>query len=85
MGISTINSYRGAQLFEIVGLHDEVVHLCFKDTVSRIQGARFADLGGLLKYIHGGEYHAYNPDVVYDLQKAVNSGDYATIRTTPGW
>ncbi|MCP5158680.1 MAG: glutamate synthase large subunit [Gammaproteobacteria bacterium] len=97
MGISTINSYRGAQLFEIVGLHDEVVDLCFKGTVSRIQGARFADLeaeqlelsrrawkrrqaidaGGLLKYIHGGEYHAYNPDVVYALQKAVSSGDYA--------
>ncbi|HRF45283.1 MAG TPA: glutamate synthase large subunit [Candidatus Competibacteraceae bacterium] len=97
MGISTINSYRGAQLFEIVGLHDEVVDLCFKDTVSRIQGARFADLeaeqielsrrawkrrqaidaGGLLKYIHGGEYHAYNPDVVYALQKAVSSGSYA--------
>ncbi|MEZ5585182.1 MAG: glutamate synthase central domain-containing protein [Candidatus Competibacteraceae bacterium] len=32
MGISTINSYRGAQLFEIVGLHDEVVDLCFKET-----------------------------------------------------
>ena len=44
MGISTVNSYRGAQLFEIVGLHDEVVNLCFKDSVSRIQGARFADL-----------------------------------------
>jgi len=97
MGISTVNSYRGAQLFEIVGLHDEVVNLCFKDSVSRIQGARFADLeaelihlaeqawkrrkpietGGLLKYIHGGEYHAYNPDVVQALQKAVGSGDYA--------
>ncbi len=96
MGISTLNSYRGAQLFEIVGLHDEVVELCFKDTVSRIQGARFADLeteqaelaalawkrrapietGGLLKYIHGGEYHAYNPDVVQTLQRAVDSGDY---------
>ncbi len=100
MGISTVNSYRGAQLFEIVGLHDEVVHLCFKDTISRIQGARFADLeaeqaqlatrawkrresieaGGLLKYIHGGEYHAYNPDVVLTLQKAVASGDYADYR-----
>ncbi len=97
MGISTINSYRGAQLFEIVGLHDEVVNLCFKDTVSRIQGARFCDLeaeqiqraerawqrrrpidaGGLLKYIHGGEYHAYNPDVVATLQQAVSSGEYS--------
>jgi glutamate synthase (NADPH/NADH) large chain len=44
MGISTINSYRGAQLFEIVGLHDEVVHRCFPGTVSRIQGANFDDL-----------------------------------------
>jgi glutamate synthase (NADPH/NADH) large chain len=97
MGISTINSYRGAQLFEIVGLHDEVVELCFKGTTSRIQGSRFTDLqsdqqqlardawrprktihqGGLLKYIHGGEYHAYNPDVVTTLQEAVRSGEYS--------
>ena len=32
--------------------------------------------GGLLKYVHGGEYHAYNPDVVTSLQKAVVSGNY---------
>lgn len=32
--------------------------------------------GGLLKYVHGGEYHAFNPDVVKALQKAVKSGDY---------
>ncbi|WP_114785056.1 glutamate synthase large subunit [Vibrio tetraodonis] len=31
--------------------------------------------GGLLKYVHGGEYHAYNPDVVSTLQQAVKSGD----------
>ena len=33
--------------------------------------------GGLLKYVHGGEYHAYNPDVVSSLQKAVVSGEYS--------
>ena len=33
--------------------------------------------GGLLKYVHGGEYHAYNPDVVKYLQSAVKSGNYA--------
>ena len=33
--------------------------------------------GGLLKYVHGGEYHAYNPDVVKTLQQAVVSGNYA--------
>ncbi len=44
MGISTIASYRSAQLFEIVGLSDEVVSLCFEGSDSRIQGADFSDL-----------------------------------------
>jgi glutamate synthase (NADPH/NADH) large chain len=44
MGISTIASYRGAQLFEIVGLHNEVVELCFAATTNRIQGTNFDDL-----------------------------------------
>ena len=35
------------------------------------------DQGVLLKYVHGGEYHAYNPDVVMSLQSAVMSGEYA--------
>jgi glutamate synthase (NADPH/NADH) large chain len=96
MGISSITSYRGAQLFEIIGLHDEVVDLCFRGTASRIQGMAFEDLdwdrrrlaweawkphqdieqGGLLKYIHDGEYHAFHPDVIHTLHKAVDSGDY---------
>ena len=97
MGISTIASYRGAQLFEAVGLSNEIVDLCFCGVASRIQGARFIDLqndqqqlaktawiarkavdqGGLLKYVHGQEYHAFNPDVVIGLQNAVQTGDYA--------
>jgi len=97
MGISTIASYRGAQLFECVGLHRTVVDLCFTHTPGRIQGAGFEELeadqvllareawnprrpvrqGGLLKYVHGGEFHAYNPDVVQHLHAAVRSGDYA--------
>lgn len=32
--------------------------------------------GGLLKYVHGEEYHAYNPDVVCSLQQAAQTGDY---------
>ncbi len=100
MGISTIASYRSAQLFEIVGLSDEVVSLCFEGSESRIQGADFADLkadaeylsrrawdptesvsqGGLLKYMHGGEYHMYNPDVIALLQSAVMTGDYGQYR-----
>src|SRR5450432_4253158 len=44
MGISTIASYRSAQLFEIVGLSEDVVQLCFEGSDSRIQGADFDDL-----------------------------------------
>ncbi|HTY49354.1 MAG TPA: glutamate synthase large subunit [Steroidobacteraceae bacterium] len=36
--------------------------------------------GGLLKYVHGGEHHMYNPDVVAALQAAVISGDYDRYR-----
>jgi len=36
--------------------------------------------GGLLKYVHGGEYHMYNPDVIAALQAAVVSGDVAHYR-----
>ena len=44
MGIATMKSYRGAQLFEAVGLHSEVVDLCFNGMVSRIQGTNFEDI-----------------------------------------
>ncbi len=100
MGISTVASYRGAQLFEAVGLSDEVTDLCFTGVASRIQGARFVDIeneqkllaaeawsnrkpiqqGGLLKFVYGGEYHAYNPDVVNTLQAAVQQGDYEKFK-----
>ncbi|MCE0498775.1 MAG: glutamate synthase large subunit [Methylacidiphilales bacterium] len=38
MGISTIKSYRGAQIFEAVGLHDSVISKYFTRTPSRIEG-----------------------------------------------
>jgi len=43
MGISTIASYRCSQLFEAVGLSNEVVDLCFKGVTNRIKGADFVD------------------------------------------
>ncbi len=41
MGISTLASYKGAQIFEAVGLAEEVVDLCFAGTASRIKGVGF--------------------------------------------
>jgi len=101
MGISTIASYRCAGLFEVIGLNEDIMALCFSDLPSRIKGADFNDIqqdainltrkaflphqkvnhGGLLKYVHGGEYHAFNPDVVNYLQRAVQNGDYNDYRT----
>ncbi|MFY0606932.1 MAG: glutamate synthase large subunit [Cyclobacteriaceae bacterium] len=44
MGISTLQSYQSAQIFECVGLGSEVVNKCFKGTVSRLDGLTFEDL-----------------------------------------
>ncbi|GAA5975437.1 hypothetical protein JCM10908_005163 [Rhodotorula pacifica] len=41
MGISVLASYRGAQVFEILGLSEDVVERCFVGTASRISGATF--------------------------------------------
>ena len=95
MGISTIASYRGSQLFEAVGLTTDIVDLCFTGTPTRIQGTDFQHLeldqrrlaweafnprkplqqGGLFKYVHGGEYHAFNPEVVNSIREAVQKND----------
>ena len=45
MGISTLQSYKGAQIFEAVGLSDEVINKCFRGTASRISGVGFDILG----------------------------------------
>ncbi|TRY70669.1 hypothetical protein TCAL_09685 [Tigriopus californicus] len=41
MGISTMQSYKAAQIFEAVGLADDVINRCFKGTASRIGGVNF--------------------------------------------
>ncbi|MBE9567352.1 MAG: glutamate synthase large subunit, partial [Proteobacteria bacterium] len=38
IGISTLHSYKGAQIFEAVGLGEDVIGRCFKGTASRIKG-----------------------------------------------
>ncbi|OYW24773.1 MAG: glutamate synthase large subunit, partial [Planctomycetales bacterium 12-60-4] len=45
MGISTLQSYKGAQIFEAVGLCEDVIDLCFRGTASRIRGVGFEILG----------------------------------------
>ncbi|QCE00220.1 glutamate synthase [Vigna unguiculata] len=44
MGISTLASYKGAQIFEALGLSSEVIEKCFAGTPSRVEGATFEAL-----------------------------------------
>ncbi|XP_008798443.2 glutamate synthase 1 [NADH], chloroplastic [Phoenix dactylifera] len=52
MGISTLASYKGAQIFEALGLSSEVIQKCFKGTPSRVEGATFEMLAGDALHLH---------------------------------
>ena len=91
MGISTLDSYRGAQIIEAMGLSDRVIDLCFTGLSSAIGGLSFRAIGadilakhssayatkpvlahpGFIKFKKGGEYHAFNPQVLDELHQAV--------------
>ncbi|MBE9221318.1 glutamate synthase large subunit [Cyanobacterium stanieri LEGE 03274] len=55
IGISTIQSYRGAQIFESVGLNDSVIHKYFTGTASRLQGVDLAVIAEetIMRHNHG--------------------------------
>jgi len=76
MGISTVASYRGAQLFEIVGLNLEIVNLCFPGTVSRIQGASFTDIEDDQKTLARKAWNVTQPIDHGGLLKHVYGGEY---------
>ena len=90
MGICTVSSYRGSELFEIIGLDKSVITNAFKYSKSRTEGIGYealgeqikicsdeasVDLGGFYKYKKNAEPHVTSPATVLRLQKAVRSGD----------
>ncbi|MGE3105766.1 MAG: glutamate synthase large subunit [Lysobacterales bacterium] len=76
MGISTIGSYRGARLFEILGLKPEVVALCFAHTPSRIGGAGFAELESDAWYLAGRAFDAQASIEPGGLLRYRHGGEY---------
>ncbi|RME83252.1 MAG: glutamate synthase subunit alpha, partial [Caldilineae bacterium] len=58
MGISTVDSYCGAQIFEILGLSNEVVDRCFTGTPNRLGGIGFAKIAADIFYHY---QQAYDP------------------------
>jgi|TARA_B100002003_G_scaffold249552_1_gene286198 glutamate synthase (NADPH/NADH) large chain len=73
MGISTLQSYKGAQIFEAVGLADEIVNRCFVGTPSRVQGVGFAVLYQEMTQRHETAY----PDVANNWHPVLsNPGEF---------
>ncbi len=104
MGISTIQSYRGAQIFEAIGLNKDFIDRYFDKTASRIGGigleeiARetlyhhkrayadrevgppMLDWGGQYQWRREGEFHLFNPETVFRLQHATQTGRFEIFK-----
>jgi glutamate synthase (NADPH/NADH) large chain len=108
MGISTLQSYRGAQIFEAIGLSQDFIDRYFTHTTSRVggvgidiiaeevrrrhhlafpqrfSGPRELEGGGEYQWRRDGEYHLFNPDTVFKLQHATQSGQYGIFKEYSG-
>jgi glutamate synthase (ferredoxin) len=71
MGISTISSYRGGQIFECLGLHDSVVERCFAGTPNRIGGLGFANIAASVTERH---------QAAFGVETAVKLPDFGLVR-----
>ncbi len=58
MGISTIQSYQSAQIFEAIGIRQDVIDKYFTNTVSRVGGIGLEEIGEGVRYRHA---HAFDP------------------------
>jgi glutamate synthase domain-containing protein 2/glutamate synthase domain-containing protein 1/glutamate synthase domain-containing protein 3 len=52
MGICTVSAYRGSELFEVIGLADEVCEVSFRTAPRRFRGLTFIDLGKRVLRLH---------------------------------
>jgi glutamate synthase (NADPH/NADH) large chain len=72
MGISTLQSYQGAQVFEAIGLNKELVETYFAGTTSRLEGVGLSVLAAEAQLKH--EY-AFRPLIDFETELAVG-GNY---------
>jgi glutamate synthase domain-containing protein 2 len=87
MGISTLQSYKGAQVFEALGLSAEVMNRCFTGTASRIGGATFATLLQDVQRRHNDAYPAHTdhiPALANTGQFHLRHGGEAHLNTPEG-
>ena len=63
MGISTIQSYQGSQIFEAIGIDKEVIDKYFTNTVSRVGGITMKDIAEETDKLHSGAFDPLGLDV----------------------
>ncbi len=63
MGISTIQSYQGAQIFEAIGISKEVIDKYFTNTVSRVGGITLDDIARDVDVLHSAAFDPLGLDV----------------------
>ena len=94
MGISTLQSYHGAQIFEILGLQDSVTERCFTGAPSRLGGAGFDEIAADVLTRQndaygensegtprsGKEEYLFTPALAKMARKACMEGDYALFK-----
>jgi glutamate synthase (NADPH) large chain len=73
MGVSTVASYTGAQIFEAIGLGPEVIETCFAGTTSRLSGVGFAELAEETSLRTG---HALRPGAGMEFRRLDTGGEY---------
>ncbi len=69
MGVSTVASYTGAQIFEAIGLGDEVIETCFAGTTSRLAGVGFDALAAEIS-------QRATPGAGPDYRRLATGGEY---------
>ncbi len=93
MGISTVEGYTGAQIFEAIGVDEAVIECCFPGTASRFQGNGFREFGALMLGWHAaafpevrgepvlaGFYRVHKDGETHEFNPAVVETMHAAIR-----
>src|SRR5699024_2583214 len=84
MGISTVQSYQGAQIYEAVGLAQEAVDRYFKGNKTETIQSSESDIlesGSTFQWRKQGQHHAFNPTSIHLLQHACRLNDYEQFKT----
>ena len=79
MGISTIQSYQAAQIFECVGISKKVIDRYFTNTISRVEGIGLEEIGEGVEWLHD---QAFEP-LGLGIDTTLNSVGSHKLRSGP--